>query len=47
MEPAPEIMVVVLHLQHVFATPQDLDQQSSLSLGVQPSKIDSQDDFVF
>jgi hypothetical protein len=47
MEPAPEIMVVVLHSQHVFATPQDLDQQSSLSLGVQPSKIDSQDDFVF
>jgi len=29
-------------LQHVFATPQDLDQQSSLSLGVQPSKIDWQ-----
>jgi hypothetical protein len=32
-------MVGALHLQHVFATPQDLDQRSSLLLGVQPSKI--------
>ena len=39
MEPAPEIMAGALHLQHVFATPQDLDRLSSLLLGVQPSKI--------
>ena len=39
MEPAPEIMAGALHLQHVFATPQDLDRRSSLLLGVQPSKI--------
>lgn len=40
-EPAPEIMVGTLHLQFVFATQQDLGQRSSLSLGVQPSNIDS------
>lgn len=39
MGPAPEIMAGTLHLQHVFATPQDLDRRSSLLLGVQPSKI--------
>ena len=39
MGPDPEIMVGVHHLQHVFATPRDLDQRSSLLLGVQPSKI--------
>jgi hypothetical protein len=40
-------VVGVLHLQHVFATPQDLDQRSSLLLGVQPSEIDLQSEFCF